>query len=96
MIEAVGNGVFRKEKYNHVSFQDTSSSLYRFVRRTESAVLDKLENVVLSPFTQRSFDMPEGYVVLSQCLFKNAAFMLFHNLRIGYFLIGLNELHNQL
>lgn len=77
VIETVGNGVFGKEKrYNNITFQDTSSSLYRFVRRTESAVLDKLENAVISPFTQRTFDMPEGYVMFCMyCLFKKCCIL---------------------
>ena len=52
---------FDKDKKSN-RFQDANCSLYRFVS-TENAVLNKLENTVISPFTKKSLDLPDkGYV----------------------------------
>ena len=61
LIEAVRSRAFDKDKKSN-RFQDANCSLYRFVS-TENAVLNKLENTVISPFTKKSFDLPDkGYV----------------------------------
>ncbi|KAL2077718.1 hypothetical protein ACEWY4_027222 [Coilia grayii] len=53
VIEPVGNRLLGMDK--NYTFQDTTHSRYRFVS-TKDASLDKLENVVISPFMQKSFD----------------------------------------
>lgn len=69
VIEAVRSRAFDKDKKSN-RFQDAKCSLYRFVS-TENAVLNKLENTVISPFTKKSFDFPDkGYVLYFVILFK--------------------------
>ena len=60
---------FDKDKKSN-RFQDAKCSLYRFVS-TENAVLNKLENTVISPFTKKSLDLPDkGYVLYFVILLK--------------------------